>query len=111
MQIEKIFRAALRAERFACAAPPVIAGGIAMRSECQMPGLSVPAKTRIASETRNSDPALRGYAQRPASDRRKGGNAREVDYADRTHQSLKIEGFGGFAPLRPRTNSRVLVTS
>src|SRR4029079_15616039 len=28
----------------------------------------------------------------------KGGTAREVDYAKRTHQSLKIEGFGGFTP-------------
>ena len=70
-----------------------------MRSNFQTPGLRVPAKTRIARrEHAHLDPALRGYAQRPASDKARGETAREVDYAKRTHQSLKIEGFGGFAP-------------
>src|SRR6185436_2349775 len=70
-----------------------------MRNNCQTPGLSVIAKTRIAR--RKARNAIRLFAG-TLRDRRlieERESAREVDYADRTHQTLKIEGFGGFAPL------------
>ena len=67
-----------------------------MRSKYQTPGLSVPAKTRTAPR-RTKIRLFAGMLR----DRRLIGeteSAREVDYSKRTHQTLKIEGFGGFAP-------------
>ena len=70
-----------------------------MRNNCQTPGLSVIAKTRMGARYTKEIRLFAGTLR----DRRLIGereSAREVDYAERTHQSLKIEGFGGFAHSR-----------
>ena len=76
-----------------------------MRNEYPTPGLRVLPKTRIAQ--RNARNPIRLFAS-TLRDRRlhrvEGGGARQVEYSDRTHQSLKIDGFGGFAPHQVGAN-------